>query len=386
MPANNSAPYQAGAPNLGTAVQQFLGQYQAEFLNNQRAYNNVVAKVSQTDSKTTLSRACTMAEAIESERRSMPFGMLMAQCERECGFDWTKQESKFRKDGTFKYAEAAYGVGPYGMTAPWDSGKTWNGLSKADAMDPVKATRGIIKYLLWKSHVFIMANVPAAKQDIVFYTWLMRNANAAGPGNLSAAEAYLNNPSQIDMVGGQPWFFNGSPKKGKHGKGLAGTVARAFYKYKKITLNTCGDSAWMRSPDYSNAEGVFRLFLAGIRAPVWEARRDKLLKRDIKSLNDASMIVAAIQKAKTTGQAAALDAFKPRQYALDRANASGDASRSDEFDGARTGSSDAAKRTQGAISRIMTRANAEDVANLPIPDLSKTSFLNFETGTWDKGA
>jgi hypothetical protein len=385
-PPTRATPYTEQSASVTSVVQQFMDSYQAGFLSNQRAYANVAKAATAVKPDYLLKRAVVMAKAIQQERGTIPFGALMARCERESGFKPDVVEPKtffsaktnkvewrypYPDNSIYPNGGGKYGVGPWGITAAFDNGKLGYGLTRDQALDPVLSTRASVKTLM-PTHKFIVECIPAALQDIVFYTWLLSCAHASGPGNLPLAREFILSNGKGDTA----WMYRG--KGQPNGKGLGGCVARAFNKYKKIIMATVGETAWMRSPVYDSAEGVRRLFIAGVASPVWEKRKEKLLRGEIKGLNSSDLVAQALQSAKSTGQGLALDAFKSQKYAYDRGQQEADKSRSEHYAGGASDGQAARDHVARSAANAARTAQKADLTNLPVP---KGEIMAFDEET-----
>ena len=370
--------YNGAAPSVATVIQQYMDQYQVSFLQNQRAYNNTISNVTAANPDYQLKRAVIMARAVDAYCDPIPFGALMARSERESGFKYDVIEGKTCKDKKtgeviWRYAspkgskppfvqgvsDGQYGVGPWGITAAWDSGGSNYGCTRAQALDPMTSTAAAVKTLM-PVHRFIMKYVPAAKNDLVFYTWLLSAAHAGGPGRMGAAGEYIDEYKAGRPITGKAaaWM------DGKAGNGLGGAVARAFRKYKQVTLNGIAEDARIRSFAYTAEEGALRLLVAGLRAPIWQSRRQKLIAGDIRGMNSSNLLAQVLQTSKSTGQSIALEGIKARVDGNSRADTEANKTRGEHFEGAaRAGVSnrDHTGRSAAAAGQLAQKA---DLTNL----------------------
>lgn len=360
-------------PSATTAVQQYVQEYQQAFLNNQSAYRNIALT---RNDNSLWKRATVMARAIESARREIPFGTLMARCRRESGFKLSAVEK--RAPGL------KYGIGPWGITTDWgnlgpnDKAPTY-GVTYAEAMDPLLSTTSVVK-VLYPSHRFILDVVPRVKSDLVLYSWMLMFAHAGGPGELSEARAVIQGKS--DWTG----YTITNPKTGKvtkTGKGLGGATVRCWRKYnQQITLANIMSVAWTKSYAYTREDGAWRLMMGSIDACIWERRRDAVLAGKVLVSETAPMLAQAIAQVHNSGQGAVLAAFKAQSAGWSRANDAVQETRQDKFKGAAQAGVDVKNQQMQQNANTIRLANAAELTGLLAPGGTIMVF-NEKTGLWE---
>lgn len=402
----SGAPYTSADPSLITAMQQYIDGYQVAFLSNQSAYRNTINNVIAPDSTATLKRAAVIAKYVHEYRGPIPFGAVMARCEKESNFKYDVKEPKTffnkktnREEWRYPYPKGSkllppqgdgqYGAGAWQFTCAWDV----KGAPRAyvntleEALDPDVSTRAAMAALK-KTHAFLVKYIPGVMEDLVFYTWLLSLSHASGPGRMwrtaskEDAVSYLENPNGFSDKQ-LKWMYT------KSGNGMAGAICRCHRKFGgKVTLGGIVTAdARCGSPVYSKAEGVRRLLEAGLKAPYWEGRYDKLLKDDFNGLNSLDLLAQALGKAKSVGQGIAADAFKDQARSFDRSQLEANRTRKDHYRDA-SGTSIAAKegreRTVGNAYR--TAQASVDFATMPtvsgpVMEFDETTQLwSFRTG------